>query len=125
MQTFLLSTLLKLSFFLSDLNTSFQKFTTLLSLQPTLLATLALPLMNTLPSLTKSLHFLNHIRELRCICPYLDLGAPDSRKRLLENSVCFKIQPQIDAKSLLFHTPFYIVIPGKRKRCNHFHNLFW
>ena len=32
---------------------------TLLSLQPTLLATLALFLMNTLPSLTKSLHFLN------------------------------------------------------------------
>ena len=59
LQTFLLSTLLKLSFFLSDLNNSFLKFTTLLSLQPTLLATLALSLMNTLPSLTKSPHFLN------------------------------------------------------------------
>ena len=59
LQTFLLSTLLKLSFFLSDLNNSFLKFTTLLSLQPTLLATLALSLMNTLPSLTKSLHFVN------------------------------------------------------------------
>jgi len=59
LQTFLLSTLLKLSFFLSDLNNSFLKFTTLLSLQPTLLASLALSLMNTLPSLTKSLHFLN------------------------------------------------------------------
>ena len=33
---------------------------TFLSLQPTLLATLALSLMNTLPSPTKSLHFLNH-----------------------------------------------------------------
>ena len=70
LQTFLLSTLLKLSFFLSDLNT------TLLSLQPTLLTTLALSLMNNLPSPTKSLHFLNllsyHIRELRCIGPYLD-----------------------------------------------------
>jgi len=48
----------QLFFFLSDLN-SFLKCTTLLSLQPTLLATLALSLMNTLPSPTKSLHFLN------------------------------------------------------------------
>ena len=55
----MVSTLLKLSFFLSDLNNNFLKYTTYLSLQPTLLATLALFLMNTLPSLTKSLHFLN------------------------------------------------------------------
>jgi len=54
-----LSTLLKLSFFLSDLNNSFLKYTTLLSLLPTLLATSVLSLMNTLPSPTKSLHFLN------------------------------------------------------------------
>jgi len=47
------------SFFLSDLNNNFLNYTTLLSLQPTLLATLALSLMNTLPSPTKSLHFLN------------------------------------------------------------------
>jgi len=46
LQTFLLSTLLKPSFFLSDLNNSCLKFITLLSLQPTLLATLALSLMN-------------------------------------------------------------------------------
>jgi len=59
LQTFWLSTLLKLSFFLSDLNNSFLQYMTLLSLQPTLLATLALSLMNTLPSLAKSLHFLN------------------------------------------------------------------
>ena len=43
----------------STLNNSFLKSSTLLSLQPTLLATLALSLMNTFPSLTKSLHFLN------------------------------------------------------------------
>jgi len=42
------STFLKLSFFLSDLNNNFLKYTTLLSLQPTLLAILALFLMNTL-----------------------------------------------------------------------------
>ena len=59
LQIYWLSTLLKLSFFLSDLNNSFLKYTTLLSLQPTLLATLALSLMNALPSPTKSLHFLN------------------------------------------------------------------
>ena len=59
LQTFWLSTLLKLSFFLSDLNNNFLKYTTLLSLQATLLATLALSLMNALPSPTKSLHFLN------------------------------------------------------------------
>jgi len=59
LQTFWLSTLLKLSFFLSDLNNNFLQCTTLLALQPTLLATLALFLMNTLPSPTKSLHFLN------------------------------------------------------------------
>ena len=77
LQPFLLSTLLKLSFFLSDLNNSFLKFTTFLSLQPTLLATLALSLMNTLPSLTKSLHFLNpatitFVNFAACIRPYLD-----------------------------------------------------
>jgi len=68
-----LSILLKLSFFLLDLNNNFLKYTTLLSLQPTLLATLTLFLMNTLPSPTKSLHFLRPAtRELRCIRPYLD-----------------------------------------------------
>ena len=49
---------LKLSCFLSDLN-NFLKYTTLLSLPPTLFATLALFLMNTLPSPIKSLRFLN------------------------------------------------------------------
>ena len=59
LQTFLLLTLLKLSFFLSDLNNSFLKYTTLHSPQPTLLATLALSLMDTLLSPTKFMHFLN------------------------------------------------------------------
>jgi len=53
------STLLKLSFFLSDLNNNFLKHTTLLLLQSTLLATFALFMMNTLPFHTKSLHLLN------------------------------------------------------------------
>jgi len=53
-------------------------------------------------------------RDLLAIAKFLFvqtqvLGAPDSRKRLLENSVFFKIQPQISSKSLLFHTPFYIL----------------
>ena len=52
------STLLKLSFFLSDLNNNFLKYMTPLSPQPTLL-TLALFLINALSSQTKSLHFLN------------------------------------------------------------------
>ena len=47
----------KTDFFLIGLTQ--KKFTTLLSVQPTLLATLALSLMNTLPSATKYLHFLN------------------------------------------------------------------
>jgi len=46
------------------------------SLKPTLLKTSALSLTNTLPSLTKisalSKSCYYHIRELRCICPYLD-----------------------------------------------------
>jgi len=48
----------KLSFFLSDLNNNFLNYTSVLSLQPTLLSTLALFLTNTF-SPTKSLHFLN------------------------------------------------------------------
>jgi len=56
---FLLSTLLKLTVFLLDLNNNFLKYMTALSLQPTLLATLALFLMTTLSSQTKPLHFLN------------------------------------------------------------------
>ena len=46
-------------FFLLDLNNNSLKYTTPLSLQPTSLATLVLFSMNTLPSQTKSLHFLN------------------------------------------------------------------
>jgi len=53
------STLLKLNFFLSDLNNNFLKCMTPLSPQPTLLTTLALFLMNALSSQTKYLHFLN------------------------------------------------------------------
>ena len=72
---FSLSTLLKLNFFLLDLNNNSVKYRTALSLQPTPLATLVLFSTNTLPSRIKSLHFLslanNHIRELRCIRPYL------------------------------------------------------
>jgi len=45
-----LSTLLQPSFFLSDLNNNFLKYITPLSLQPTLLVTLALFLINTLLS---------------------------------------------------------------------------
>jgi len=56
---FSFSTLLKLSFFLSDLNNNSLKYRTALSLQPTSLATLVLFLTNTLPFRTKSLHFLN------------------------------------------------------------------
>ena len=52
------------------------KYTTLLSLQPTLLATLALFLINTLPSQTKFLHFLNPATitfvNFADIRPYLD-----------------------------------------------------
>ena len=48
----------KTEYFSSDLN-NFLKYMTPLSLQPTLLATSALFLMNTLLSQTKSLHFLN------------------------------------------------------------------
>jgi len=51
-------------------------YTTPLSLQHTLLVTLALFLTNTLPSQTKSLHFSKscyyHIPELCCIRPYLN-----------------------------------------------------
>jgi len=46
-------------FFLLDLNNNSLKYTTPLSLQPTLLAILVLFSTNTLPSRTKSLHFLN------------------------------------------------------------------
>jgi len=56
---FSLSTLLKLDFFLLDLNNNSLKYRTALSLQPTPLATLVLFLTNPLPSRTKSLHFLN------------------------------------------------------------------
>ena len=56
---FSLSTLLKLNFFLLNLNNNSLKYRTALSLQPTLLATLVLFLTNTLASRTKSLHFLN------------------------------------------------------------------
>ena len=56
---FSLSTLLKLNFFLLDLNNNSLKYRTALSLQPTPLATLVLFLTNTLPSRTKSQHFLN------------------------------------------------------------------
>ena len=44
---------------LLDLNNNFLRYTTALSLQPTPLETSALFLTNILPSLTKSLHFLN------------------------------------------------------------------
>ena len=46
-----------------------------LPLQPTLIVTLALFLINILPSQTKSVHFLScyyHIRKFRCIRHYLD-----------------------------------------------------
>ena len=46
-------------FFSLDLNNNSVKYRTALSLLPTLLATLVLFLMNTLPSLIKSLHFLS------------------------------------------------------------------
>jgi len=87
------ATLLKQSFFLSDLNNSFLKFTTLLSLQPTPLTTLALSLMNTLPTLTKSLHY--HIRELRCIRPYLDFKTASTIATSIVHSkldYCFQFQ---------------------------------
>jgi len=76
---FLLSTLLKLSFCLLDLNNNFLKYTTAVSLQSAPLGIFTLFLTNTLPSLTKSVHFLSlascyyHIRELRC-SSYLGLN---------------------------------------------------
>ena len=63
------STLLKLNFFLLDLNNSL-KYRTALSLQPTLLATLVLFLTHQITALSKFCYY--HIRELRCIRPYLD-----------------------------------------------------
>ena len=65
LQTFWISTLLKLSFSLSDLNNSFLKYTTLLSLQATLLATLALFLMKSLARHV-STHFLIHLSAHLC-----------------------------------------------------------
>jgi len=56
---FSLSTLLKLNFFLLDLNNNSLKYRIALSLRPSPLATLVLFLTNTLPSRIKSLHFLN------------------------------------------------------------------
>jgi len=56
---FSLSTLLKLNFFLLDLNNNSLKYRTALLLQPTPLATLVIFLTNTLPSRIKSLHFLS------------------------------------------------------------------
>ena len=58
---FSLSTLLKLNFFLLDFNKNSLKYTTP---QPTPLATLVLFLTNTLPSRTKSLHFLHHLATI-------------------------------------------------------------
>jgi len=49
----------KTEFLLIGLKQQLSTYTIFLSLQPTLLATLALCSMNTLPSPTKSLHFLN------------------------------------------------------------------
>jgi len=49
----------KTEFLLVGLKQQHFKYTTLLSLQPTLFSTLVSSLMNTLPSPTKSLHFLN------------------------------------------------------------------
>jgi len=64
------STLLKLNFFLLDLNNNSLKYTTALSLQPTLPATLVLFLTHQITALSKFCYY--HIRELRCIRPYLD-----------------------------------------------------
>jgi len=96
LQTLWLSTLLKLSFFLSDLNNNFLNYTSVLSLQPTLLSTLALFLTNTF-SPTKSLHFLNPLlshRQLRCIRQYLDFktaiaGLPPPLSILNLNEYCY------------------------------------
>jgi len=54
-----LATLLKLNFFLLDLNNNSLKYRTALSLQPTLLVILVLLSTNTLPYRIKSLHFLS------------------------------------------------------------------
>ena len=51
--------LLKLNFFLLDLNNNSLTYRTAVSLQATTIANLVLFLTNTLPSQTKSLHFLN------------------------------------------------------------------
>jgi len=66
----------KTEFLLIGRNNNSLKYTTHLSLQPTPLATLALSLANTLPSLDQiaalSKTWYYHVRELRCIRPYLD-----------------------------------------------------
>ena len=75
LQIFSLSTLLKLSFFLLDLNNNYLKYITPLTTAHSA-RNLGFIFDEHLPSPTKSLHFLNllsyHIRELRCIGPYLD-----------------------------------------------------
>jgi len=78
---FSLSTLLKLNFFLLDLNNNSLKYTTALSLQPTPLATLVLfftsffkssdlTFSDQITALSKSCYY--QIHELCCIRPYLD-----------------------------------------------------
>ena len=71
---FSLSTLLKLNFFLLELNNNSLKYRTALSLQPTLLVTLVfdehLFFSDQITALSKSCYY--HICELRCIRPYLD-----------------------------------------------------
>ena len=70
----------KTEFLLIGRNNNSLKYTTHLSLQPTPLATLALSLANTLPSLDQiaalSKTWYYHVRELRCIRPYLTSKQP-------------------------------------------------
>jgi len=104
----------KTEFFLSDLNINFLKCTTLLLLQLTLLATLALFLMNTLPSPAKSLHFVNSatiiIRELRCIRPWLEFKTASTiASSILLHSTSVVHCKQLDYCNSLFITIFQTI----------------
>ena len=97
---FSLSTLLKLNFFLLDLNSNSLKYRTVLSLQPTPLTTLVLffdkhhTFSDQITALSKSRYY--HTQELHCIRPYLDF-------KTASTTVTSIVHSKLDYCNSLYH----------------------